>query len=95
MTKQKRISVPWDDMLSENAWYRSYRENIDGVLNRYIFVLADSFGIGLTTAVISCRQIGNMHVANGEWIGYHITIKIGKEAGQELETPCVELIPVR
>jgi len=36
-----------------------------------------------------------MHMVSGEWKGYQIVIKVGKDAGQEIDYPCMEVIPVR
>lgn len=95
MSRNKKITVPWTDMVNSTAWYTAYKEVVDGELKRYIFVPHEENGIGMTTAVMSSRQVGAMHVTLGEWKGYHIVIKVGKEAGQEVDYPCMEVIPVR
>lgn len=95
MAKHKKIEVPWTDVINSTAWYTAYRDIVDGDLKRYVFVPYELNGISMSTAVISSHQIGTMHTAIGDWKGYHILIKVGKDAGQEIEQPCIELVPMR
>lgn len=95
MSKPKKINVPWTDVLNSSVWYTAYKEHIDNELKRYIFVPSDSNGVGMSTAILSCQQVGMIHVTSGEWKAFQIVIKFGIDAGQEIEVPCIEIIPVK
>jgi hypothetical protein len=86
---------PWKDVINKAAWYTSYREtDADGNVIRFIFVPKENTGIGLMTALVTCHQLAISQKHTPGWDSYRISVPVGKEAGQEIDSLYIELKPL-
>ena len=92
--KYDNSKLPWGEPFNKTAWHTCYREFEGSILKRYIFVPNDKFGTGLATSINNAYNLAIIHQGLGEWIGFVISIKIGEQAGQEIDRPYVEIVPV-
>ena len=95
----KNTIVPWTDLFHKGPWYTSYRDLDTTIepqqIKRYIFLPNESHGPGLSTAIVNAYNLATMLNQTENWDGFNITIRIGEAAGQELNRPYIELIPLR
>lgn len=88
--------IPWEDVINKTIWYTAYRENDeDGKALRYIFIIKDKNGSGLSAAVQSCYDLGKVHQQLDNWNSYQIKVPIGPESGAEIDQLYVELAPIK
>ena len=94
-TFRKADKIPWKDEISNTLWYRAYRElGEDGKVGRYLFVIKDKNGSGISYAMHSCMLLAAAHQYDG-WDNYVISVPVGADAGQEIDQFYIELKPVR
>lgn len=93
--KNNNTSVPWGEPFNKAPWYTSYREFNGDDIKRYIFVPEDTQGAGLSSSIINAYNLATMHRKVDNWLGFTLTVKVGEAAGQEIDRPYVEVIPVR
>lgn len=94
-TTRNADKLPWKDEISNTLWYRAFRErDEDGRISRYLFVIKDKNGSGLSYAIHNCMLLAAAHQYDG-WDSYVISIPVGIDAGQEINQFYIELKPVR
>ena len=95
----KNTTVPWTNILNKSAWYTSYKEidplSDEGDIKRYIFMPNDAHGPGLSTALVNAYNLAMVQYLVENWSGFQIMIRVGEAAGQEVNRPYVEIIPLR
>ena len=89
------LKLPWGEPFNKTAWHTCYREFEGTVLKRYIFVPNDKFGTGLVSSINNAYNLAITHKNMDGWLGFVISIKIGEFAGQEIDLPYIEVVPVR
>lgn len=95
-TTRKADMLPWKDEISNTLWYRAFRETgDDGKVKRYIFVIKDKNGSGLSYAMHSCFLLATTQQTVEGWGSYLINVPVGPESGQEIDQIYIELKPVR
>ena len=91
----KHSSIPWTHVLNKSIWYTAYKDcDENGKVLRYLFVVKDKNGSGLSAAVHSCYNLGLAHQSSAEWTNYQIKIPIGPNSGAEIDQLYVELSPI-
>lgn len=94
-TTRNADKLPWKDEISNTLWYKAFREcSDDGEVSRYIFVIKDKNGSGLSYAIHNCMLLASAHQRDG-WDSYLISVPVGPESGQEINQFYIELKPVR
>ena len=94
-TTRKADKLPWKDEINNTLWYRAFRECDEaGNVSRYLFVIKDKNGSGLSYAMHSCLLLASAHLRDG-WSSYVISVPVGPDAGQEIDQFYIELKPVK
>ena len=93
--KINNLTHLWGDPFHKTAWHTCYREFSGNILKRYIFVPNDRQGAGLASSINNAYNLAIVHKNIDGWQGFVISIKIGELAGQEVDFPYIEVIPVR
>jgi hypothetical protein len=96
MAKSDKLGpIPWTDVVNITPWYTAYREMDDGLLKRYMFVPSDNSSIGVMTSMVSCYNLAQAQKSMDGWSGFTVLLRIGESAGQEIDRPYIEMIPIR
>ncbi len=95
----KNTVIPWTDIMHKSSWYTTYQDLDKTVdppqVKRYIFLPNELHGPGLSTAIVNAYNLATMQNQVENWQGFNLIIKVGEAAGQELNRPYIELIPIR
>ena len=86
--------LPWGEPFNKTAWHTCFREFEGTTLKRYIFVPNDRQGAGLASSINNAYNLASAHKDIDGWLGFIISIKIGELAGQEIDRPYIEVIPI-
>lgn len=90
MLSIKRASdVPWKNIFHKAAWYICYRED-----DRYIFVPREKNGVGLISAIEAAYKLATT-IQSIENSSHQLIVRVGIDAGQEVDWPYLELKRVK